>query len=89
MTMSHNLDPRLTNNYVDDDENGDYGIEQQSADDADEQYYDEKEQELAQLHIQAMIQQVIKLTEQCGDVNLAMTMMRLDAFEKSIVVRKL
>jgi len=47
MTMSHNLDPRLTNNYVDDDENGDYGIEQQSADDADEQYYDEKEQELA------------------------------------------
>jgi hypothetical protein len=30
------------------------------------------------MHMQAMVKQVIKLTEQCGDVNLAMQMMRLD-----------
>lgn len=67
----------------------DYDIEQQSGDDEEEQYYDEKEQQLAQLHIQAMMQQVLKLTEQCGDVNLAMHMMRLDAFEKSLVIRNI
>ncbi len=33
------------------------------------------------MHFQAMLKQVVKLTEQCGDVNLAMQMMRLDQFE--------
>lgn len=33
------------------------------------------------MHFQAMLKQVIKLTEQCGDVNLAMQMMRLDQYE--------
>lgn len=41
-------DPRLTQNYVVEDD--DYDIEAHD-DEADEAYYDEKEQELAQLHI--------------------------------------
>ena len=57
--------------YIDDD----YDAEENSE---EESYYYEKEQQLAQMHMQAMVKQVIKLTEQCGDVNLAMQMMRLD-----------
>jgi hypothetical protein len=78
---------------LDQDENSDadYDIEEAggSGDELDDGYYDEKEQELAQIHVKAMIEQVLKLTEQCGDINLAMTMMRLDSFEKSIVVQHL
>lgn len=36
-----------------------------------------------------MCEQVLKVTEQVGDPNLAMTMMRLDDFEKQIVLKKL
>ena len=36
-----------------------------------------------------MCEQVLKVTEQVGDPNLAMTMMRLDDFEKQIVLKRL
>ena len=36
-----------------------------------------------------MCEQVLKVTEQVGDTNLAMTMMRLDDFEKQIVLKRL
>ena len=55
--------PHRTNNYVVEDDDDDYDIEGVHDDEADEAYYDEKEQELAQLHIQNMMQQVVKLTE--------------------------
>lgn len=82
------------NAYPLDDEDhsdDDYDIEAAggSDDDIDDDYYDEKEKEMAQMQIKAMIARVINLTEQCGDVNLAMNMMRLDNFEKSIVVQHL
>jgi len=39
--------------------------------------------------VQALMEQVLNLTEQTGDPNIAMSLLELEPYEKSIVVRHL
>jgi len=39
--------------------------------------------------VQALMEQVLNLTEQTGDPNIAMQLLELDPYEKSVVVKNL
>jgi len=64
---------------------GEYGDEQIDADDI---YYEEHE-EMNEEEVQALMEQVLNLTEQTGDPNIAMQLLELDPYEKSVVVKNL